>query len=82
MFGVFIFYIAGTRNIVYGDIIESCKDQEAVERNARLSALIIRICALANVQHVCDILLGQGIIFPDFADAFIIAHMIHHLIQK
>lgn len=82
LFGIFTFYIAGTRNIVYRDIIKSCKDQKTVEGNTGFSAFIIGICALANMKQVCNVLLSQGTIFPDFADAFIVAHKIHHLIQN
>ncbi len=82
LFGIFTFYIAGTRNIVYRDIIKSRKDQKAVERYAGFSAFIIGICALTNMQQVCNILLSQGIVFPDFADAFVVAHKIHHLTQN
>lgn len=51
MFGIFTFYIAGTRNIVYRDIIKSCKNQKTVEGNTGFSAFIIGICALANMWN-------------------------------
>lgn len=34
------------------------------------------------MQQVCNVLLSQDIVFPDFADAFIVAHKIHHLTQN
>ncbi len=34
------------------------------------------------MQQICNVLLSQGIVFPDFADAFIVAHKIHHLTQN
>ena len=70
--GKFFFQTADACNIVHGNIVEFSQNDEAVHGYPRLAALVIGIGALDDVEQVCDFLLCQKMIFPDFPDTFVI----------
>jgi hypothetical protein len=55
--------IAGTGNIIYGNVIIPGKYQQIINGDSSFSTFIVTVGALSDVQEICYFLLGQGVIF-------------------
>ena len=82
LLGIFGFNVACARNIIHGYIVKAGKYQKVINGDPCFAAFVVGICALPDVQEVCDLLLGQGVVFSYFTNAFIVTHKIHHLTQN
>jgi hypothetical protein len=55
--------IAGTGNIIHGNVIIPGKYQQIVNGDSGFPTFIVAVGALSDMQEICYFLLGQGVVF-------------------